>query len=53
MDWIIKHTPMLPVGPGKNFYANLAVKKIFVAMLNFYIIKKFEKWFCSEIMSNK
>ena len=47
MDWVVKHTPMLPVGSAKNFYANQTVKKIFVSMLQFHISKRFDKWFAS------
>lgn len=53
LDWIIKHSPMLPVGSSKNFFINTNVKKMFVVMLQFNITHKFDKWFCSEMISNK
>lgn len=52
LDWIIKHSPMLPVGAGKNFYVNFCVQKIFTIMLQFFIKQRFGKWLCSEITSN-
>lgn len=53
LDWIVKHSPMLPVGIGNNFYVHFTVQKIFVIMLQLMIQKKFGKWLCAEITSNE